>query len=503
MRGLRALASRVPLAIQVPLLAAAITVLVAVAISQVVLNRLAQEQAVALRSLASAFMDGLTTTVTPGLLTRDPWETFDALDRARQRYEAVHAVFMVVTLPGGEVLAASAPDRFPIRSRLPAELQARVDAGEELVTDEEAGRAWLVRGVVQEGFAIGTVLTEIDISHQLRVRREVVMTLVVVNGLLTLLFGTAGYLLVRRMVAPLSSIREKLGAAAAGHPAPFDRQAIELAGREYGSLFRQFNTMIQAQSERESLAAELANQEQLAMLGRLASSMAHEVNNPLGGLMNAVDTLDAHGEDETVRRRVIDLVRRGLRGIQQVVRAALATYKSDQHHRRLSHVDLQDLRFLIQHETGAKRLTLDWRNDLPEALEIDASPIRQIVLNLLLNACHASPEGGTVVLQAGTVEQGLMISVADQGPGLPPAALQAIEAGAAGRMVPERDGLRRGLGLWTAARLAVRLGGALTARPGSEGAPAARTDAGPDRAGTVITLVVPCAANQGGMRAVA
>jgi two-component system OmpR family sensor kinase len=496
MRGLRTLLSRIPLAIQVPLMAAAATVLVAVAISQVVLHRLAQEQAVALESLASAFMDGLSTTVTPGLLTRDPWETFDALDRAKQRYEAVHAVFMVVTLPNGEVLAASEPDRFPIRSRLSADLQARIAAGDGLVTDEAAGRAWLVRGIVQEGFAIGTVLTEIDISHQLRVRREVVVTLIVVNGLLTLLFGTAGYLLVRRMVAPLSLIRERLAAAAAGDPRPFAPQAIDLAGREYGALFRQFNAMIRAQSDRESLAAELANQEQLAMLGRLASSMAHEVNNPLGGLMNAVDTLDTHGEDEGVRRRVIDLVRRGLRGIQQVVRAALATYKSDQNPRRLSYVDLQDLRFLIQHETGAKRLTLDWRNDLPETLEIDASPIRQIVLNLLLNACHASPEGGAVAMRASAADHALKISVADQGPGLPPAALQAIAAGAGGRMVPEGDGLRRGLGLWTAARLAVRLGGTLVPEDDTE------------RGGAVITLTVPLGQNAGdadlgGLRAVA
>jgi signal transduction histidine kinase len=223
--------------------------------------------------------------------------------------------------------------------------------------------------------------------------------------------------------------------------------------------------------------------------------MAHEVNNPLGGLMNAVDTLDAHGDDAAVRRRVIDLVRRGLRGIQQVVRAALATYKSDHRARHLSQVDLQDLRFLIQHETGVKRLTLDWRNDLPERLEVDASSVRQIVLNLLLNACQASPEGGVVSLHAGVADSRLAISVADQGPGLPPAALQAIEAGAVGKLAPEGDGLRRGLGLWTAARLAVRLGGGLEARRADDNAP--------ERGGAVLTLWVPCTVDLGGLRAVA
>ncbi|HWA50011.1 MAG TPA: hypothetical protein VG742_17200, partial [Dongiaceae bacterium] len=90
-RRLRASVSRIPLTVQVPVIVVTLTVLVAAVISQVVLHRLAKEQATALASLSSTFMDGLTTAVTPGLLTRDAWETFDALDRAREQYEAVHA----------------------------------------------------------------------------------------------------------------------------------------------------------------------------------------------------------------------------------------------------------------------------------------------------------------------------------------------------------------------------------------------------------------------------
>ncbi|NJO31960.1 MAG: HAMP domain-containing histidine kinase [Rhodospirillales bacterium] len=396
MRPLRLITSRIPLTIQVPLIVVALTILVAVVISQVVLQRLAKEQSASLASLSSAFMDGLTTAVTPGLLTRDSWETFDALDRARQQYEAVHAVFNVVLLPSGEVLAASDPTRFPIGSALPADLMERVLDSAGLVIDEDQGRAWLARGVVQEGFKIGTVLSEMDISSLLEVRREVLITLLLVNSGLTIVFGAGGYLLVRRMIVPVSTIGEKLSAAAQGRLDPIDDRVIDVSSREHAALYKQFNAMVRAQAEREAMAAELAKQEQLAMLGRLASSMAHEVNNPLGGLMNAVDTLDAHGDEPTTRHRVIDLLRRGLRGIQQVVRAALVTYKTEHHARHLTHADLQDLRFLIQHETGAKKLQLDWSNELPDVLEVDASPIRQIVLNLLLNACHASPEGAIV-----------------------------------------------------------------------------------------------------------
>jgi len=490
MRRLRTIVTHIPLTIQVPLIVVALTILVAIVVSQVVLQRLEKEQSTALASLSSAFMDGLTTAVTPGLLTRDAWETFDALDRAREQYEAVHAVFNVALLPNGEILAASDPVRFPIGSHLPDDLKERAMASAGLVIDEVRGRAWLSRSVVQEGFTIGTVFSEMDISGLLSVRREVLLTLLLVNAGLTFMFGIGGYLLVRRMVAPLSVIREGLGRAADGRLDPIDAHEIEAASREHAGLYKQFNAMIHAQTEREAMAAELANQEQLAMLGRLASSMAHEVNNPLGGLMNAVDTLDTHGDDPSVRARTIDLLRRGLRGIQQVVSAALVTYKSERHARQLANADLQDLRFLIQHDTGAKSLQLDWLNELPDALAIDASPVRQIVLNLLLNACQASPMGGTVTLRAVFLSDTVSISVADQGPGLPLAAMEAIAAGASGEVAPEVSSLARGLGLWTAARLAKRLGGQLIGSELTNG-------------GALVELTVPLKSDLGDLRAVA
>jgi signal transduction histidine kinase len=439
------------------LLAATLTVIFAVAISQVVLSRLAKEQTQALRNLSSAFMDGLTTAITPGLLTQDVWETFDNLDRARAQYGGVNARYMVVLLPDGAVLASSSPERFPIRSRLPEDLQRRVANGQPLFIDEGAGKAWLVRGVEQEGFRIGTVLAELDISNLLTVRREILLTLIAVNAGLTLLFGFASYYLVRRLVRPLSVIQSRLAQAAEGTLEPVSTQTIGASSPEYRRLFGQFNRMVEAHTEREMLAAELANQEKLAMLGRLASGMAHEVNNPLGGLMNAVDTLEVHGNDQDVRRRTIDLLRRGLAGIQQVVRAALVTYKTGQATRLLTRLDLEDLPFLVQHEVGMKQLSLSWHNDLPTEIEIDASPIRQIALNLLLNACAASPERGKVSFSAAISQGNLTLSVGNEAREVPAEAVAAIKAGAVGHAAPSGSGL----GLWTASRLATKLGGVL------------------------------------------
>jgi signal transduction histidine kinase len=181
--------------------------------------------------------------------------------------------------------------------------------------------------------------------------------------------------------------------------------------------------------------------------------------------MNAVDTMDVHGENRDVRQRTIDLLRRGLAGIQHVVRAALVTYKTGHSSRLLTRLDLEDLPFLIQHEIGMKQLTLAWHNELPDEIALDASAVRQIALNLLLNACAATPERGNVSFSA-TIKHGrLLVSVGNDGSALPDAALAAVRSGATGAAAP----VGQGLGLWTASRLASKLGGRLSLRSSQSG----------------------------------
>ena len=78
--------------------------------------------------------------------------------------------------------------------------------------------------------------------------------------------------------------------------------------------------------------------------------MAHEVNNPLGGLFNALDTLRRHGDDASVRDATVNLLQRGLTHIRNVVRSALVTYRGETADRSLRAVDIDDL--AIARRTG-------------------------------------------------------------------------------------------------------------------------------------------------------
>ena len=78
----------------------------------------------------------------------------------------------------------------------------------------------------------------------------------------------------------------------------------------------------------------------------------------------------------------IDLVERGLKGIRDVVRAALMSYRADRDDRDLRPEDIDDLKLLISPEARRKGVQLVWRCQIPHDVPVPASTVRQIILNL-------------------------------------------------------------------------------------------------------------------------
>ncbi len=453
-----------PLTLKVPLLVAFLMVSVAVLVSHVVLQRLTEDQETNLQQLTESYLDGLSTALLPNVLRHDIWETFDVLDRAKTRYSGLKDRFTVVVLADDTVLAASDPTLFAVGEPLPAALAERFAAGQTLSLDADRGAAWIRRDLEQEGIDLGSIIAEIDITDLLRVRQEVLLALILANAALTLVLAALGYGLVRRMVRPLSLLTEHVDRVRDGSVIEIpDRYLRDHQDDEFGRLFASFNAMATALQEREALQSRLAEEERAALLGKLASGMAHEVNNPLGGMLNLVDTLRTHGHDRQVRVRSLELLERGLAGIRNVVRATLTTYRSDDHAPTLSPRDLDDLKFLLQHEIHRREIALAWNDQIETALDIDGSAVRQIALNLLLNACAASPKGGTVELSAVEQDGQLRLTVRDQGPGLPGSVLDIYRQPALSRRPPPAG---IGLGVWTVCLLVSRLNGRIAVDSG-------------------------------------
>ena len=455
--GLRAYVANWPLAWKAPLLAAGLLVGAAFVISAVVLNRLEADQEKNLRLLTGAYLDGLSAAVLPSAIRGDVWEAFAALDRARDRYAGLNVRFAIVALSDGKVLAASDPNQFPVQSSVPPEVAHRFPPQDGLIIDASTGRAWLARSLREEGFSVGRILAEIDISELLWVREKVLLTLLAVNACLALGFATIGYLALRRMLKPLSVLSGYVERVRTGRADPIPASKRRHISQEFDLLFDQFNAMAHALNEREKLALYLAEHEKYAVLGKLASGMAHEVNNPLGGLFNALDTLRRHGDDQQVREATLNLLERGLAHIRNVVRSTLVTYRGEPAHASLRPVDVDDLRLLVEPEALRKQVQINWANDLLSAVPVAVESVRQTILNLLINACAATPAKGTVHLRARVTESALIVEVGDQGPGLPHELANQLVGHA--DEVPRVGG---GLGLWIVRRLVTDQGGEIS-----------------------------------------
>lgn len=475
-----------PTTIKVPFMVAAFMVAVGVVLSNQVLVRLTEIQERHLQELTGAYLDGLSSSIIPLVLHDDIWEIFDHLDRARSGYVGLSAINTIVATPADTILAASDPHSFPIQEHVPAVLEGRFRRGSDLALDEEEGRAFTRRAMSYQGRPLGWIYAEIDIGHLLAERRDVLVALILTNALLTLLFAGCGYFVVRRMIRPIGILADHLDSGRGGQIEAIPEAKIGGRHSEFGRLFHRYNAMVDALNQRKALAAQLAKEEKMASLGRLASGMAHEINNPLGGMFNAIDTLDRHGADPAVRRTSLEILKRGLVGIRDVVRATLVTYKSSESDRGLRPSDLDDLRFLVRQEVTRRNLSVTWRNELPDTLDVPAGPVRQAVLNLLLNACAASPTAGRVTFHAAVRNGDLVLLVSDEGPGIPREIAAMLESKGTAAAPPVEG---RGLGAWMVSRLMTDLGGRARAT----------TDVG---GGTQVEITLPIT-KQGDLRDVA
>lgn len=176
-------------------------------------------------------------------------------------------------------------------------------------------------------------------------------------------------------------------------------------------------------TDRKNLEQQFRNTERLASIGKLAAGVAHEINNPLGGILNCLynirkGTLTPDRQEEYLR-----FMEDGLRRAQKIVRQLLDF--SQQHEPELTKSDLNVIAdrvfVLTDHKILEKNLTLtkEYEADLPPIF-VDPHMIEQVLLNLILNAVQATPAGGKIAIKIRKCGEACEVEVADTGSGIPP-----------------------------------------------------------------------------------
>jgi signal transduction histidine kinase len=168
---------------------------------------------------------------------------------------------------------------------------------------------------------------------------------------------------------------------------------------------------------------QLVNTERLAALGEMSAKIAHEINNPLGIIKNYILLLRRSVGGNPEVRSYADVLGQEIDRIARIVRELL-----DFHRPRplvLENVCvtgvINDVLALMERQIDKRgiKLVKDFVGEEPPVL---ASPenLKQVFMNIIINASDAMPDGGTLRIETGCNEAGLVIRFSDTGPGIPP-----------------------------------------------------------------------------------
>lgn len=192
--------------------------------------------------------------------------------------------------------------------------------------------------------------------------------------------------------------------------------------------------LMEDRTDLDTLESELAHSERLASVGRLAAGVAHEIGNPLTGIASIAQNLHhdiSSASDEPYIREQTDDILTQVGRINSIVRSLLT----------FSHADsvtdgtrvVVDVAERVAEAVRLVRLSPDTRGltfniAIPEnALVIgDSNLLMQVFVNLINNACDASPDGGIVCVEGRVLDGELIVDTIDQGPGIAPTALDHV-----------------------------------------------------------------------------
>jgi signal transduction histidine kinase len=218
------------------------------------------------------------------------------------------------------------------------------------------------------------------------------------------------------------------------------------------------------------LEAEVRRLHRLAALGGLVAEIVHEIRNPLVSVKTFLQLLPEREGDPEFRESFLEVASEEVRRIERLLDAVL------QHGRPASPLRgdattsatdaFESVAQLVGHRATERgvNLKIEGARDLPD-IRIASDALRQVVLNLTLNAIDATPSGGRVRLRAHHSRDHVVIVVEDEGPGIPPEASSRIFE----PFVSTKEDRPGGLGLAITRRIVEEAGGAIEVAPRSRG----------------------------------
>ena len=245
-------------------------------------------------------------------------------------------------------------------------------------------------------------------------------------------------------------------------------------------------------SDRKRSEEALRRTEKLAVTGRLAASIAHEINNPLEAITNLLFLLRNYSELPEGAQQYVAMAEYEVRRIAEITQQTLRFYRQPTQPARTTLAELLDS-VLSLYQGRINALDLHIERDYKPELDLFcfAGEIRQVFANLVGNAIDASSPGGQIVVRArrshdwrNSGQVGVRFAIADTGNGIDPDARERIfEA-----FFTTKEVTGTGLGLWVSREIILKHHGVVRVRSRVASAESASTQR---RSGTVFEIFIP------------
>jgi PAS domain S-box-containing protein len=238
---------------------------------------------------------------------------------------------------------------------------------------------------------------------------------------------------------------------------------------------------ITAQKQAE---AALIRSEKLASVGRMAATIAHEINNPLAAVANTLYLARTNADQPDSVRQYLDTADEELRRVAHITRQALGFYRESNASEVISvNAVLDSAVDLLKSKINAKHAIIEKQWDGAVEVTAVAGELRQVFSNLLANSLDAIDEEGTIKLRVSSGpafnsgHRCVRVTVADNGKGIDASSRQHIFQ----PFFTTKGTTGTGLGLWVSKQIIDKHGGTIRMRSSSDGA----------RRGTVFSVVLP------------
>ncbi|MBF0432161.1 MAG: hypothetical protein HQK83_12830 [Fibrobacteria bacterium] len=184
----------------------------------------------------------------------------------------------------------------------------------------------------------------------------------------------------------------------------------------FDSRRRQQDKILQQQEE-------LSREKRLSLLGKLAAGLAHEIRNPLGGLLGSAEILEDSLGKEHPKAEFVQIIQKELKRVNGKLNEFLdfARPRKPDLVPNDIHDIIREVVFIIKTEADKAGITIKEDYALPMPLiPVDAEQIKQVILNIVLNSLKALPNKGELVIKTIIQDKEIIVSFKDNGPGISP-----------------------------------------------------------------------------------